>query len=92
LIPLSHEPFLHKILLNSRSPLCHEKECFPDLPDPARFRLLPYRSVGVDGGLLLAVRADAVEVDGRPLPNRLIALSPTPVSDTGTYQALLFDE
>mgnify|MGYP001127063285 FL=1 len=67
-------------------------QCFPDLPDPARFRLLPYRSVGVDGGLLLAVRADAVEVDGRPLPNRLIALSPTPVSDTGTYQALLFDE
>lgn len=67
-------------------------QCFPDLPDPARFRLLPYRSVGVDGGLLLAVRADALEVDGRPLPNRLIALSPTPVSDTGTYQALLFDE
>lgn len=66
-------------------------QCFPSLPDPAKFRLLPYRSVGVDGGLLLAVRADALEVDGKPIPNRLIALSPTPVSDTGAYQALLFE-
>ena len=67
-------------------------QCFPSLPDPARFRLLPYRSVGVDSGLLLAVRVDALEVDGKPCPNRLIALSPTPVSDTGAYQALLFEE
>lgn len=70
----------------------HPAQCFQTLPDPAAFRLLPYRSVGVDGGLLLAVRADALEVEGKPLPNRLIALSPTPVSDTGAYQALLFDE
>lgn len=67
-------------------------QCFETLPDPFRFRLLPYRSVGVDGGLLLAFRADALAVDGKPLPHRLIALSPTPVSDTGTYQALLFEE
>lgn len=70
----------------------HPSQCFQALPDPAAFRLLPYRSVGVDSGLLLAVRADALEVDGKPLPNRLIALSPTPVSDTGNYQALLFEE
>lgn len=70
----------------------HPAQCFQTLPDPGAFRLLPYRSVGVDGGLLLAVRADAVEVDGKPLASRLIALSPTPVSDTGTYQALLFEE
>ncbi len=70
----------------------HPAQCFQSLPDPAAFRLLPYRSVGIDNGLLLAVRADALEVDGKPFPNRLIALSPTPVSDTGSYQALLFEE
>lgn len=70
----------------------HPAQCFQALPDPGAFRLLPYRSVGVDRGLLLAVRADAVEVEGKPFPSRLIALSPTPVSDTGTYQALLFEE
>lgn len=67
-------------------------QCFPSLPDPSRFRLLPYRSVGVDNGLLLVLRADALTVDGKARSSRLIALSPTPVSDTGTYQALLFEE
>lgn len=67
-------------------------QCFPRLPEPRRFRLLPYRAVGVDGGLLLAVKADAVRVDGRELGQRLVALSPTPVSDGGGYEALLFEE
>lgn len=70
----------------------HPAQCFQSLPDPGAFRLLPYRSVGVDCGLLLAVRADALEVNGRPCSSRLIALSPTPVSDNGAYQALLFEE
>lgn len=70
----------------------HPAQCFQSLPDPAAFRLLPYRSVGVEVGLLLALRTDALEVDGKPLHNRLIALSPTPVSDNGSYQALLFEE
>lgn len=55
----------------------------------ARFRLLPYRSVGVDRGLLLAVRADALELDGQGRGPMLVALSPTPVSDGGGYQALI---
>ncbi|MCI8552204.1 MAG: sigma-E processing peptidase SpoIIGA [Lawsonibacter sp.] len=55
----------------------------------ARFRLLPYRSVGVDRGLLLAVRADALELDGQGRGPALVALSPTPVSDGGGYQALI---
>ncbi len=66
--------------------------CFPALKDPKRFRLLPYRAVGVDRGLLLAVRADGVTVAGRDLGPRLVALSPTPVSDGGGYSALIFEE
>lgn len=79
-------------LLPPQADLRCPARCFPNLPDPARFRLLPYRSVGVDAGLLLAVRADILEVDGKQFHDRLIALSPTPVSDTGSYQALLFEE
>ena len=73
-----------------------------DLRDPAagltrlgtgewrsRFRLLPYRTVGVDRGLLLAVRTDGVEVNGKGRGPVLVALSPTPVSDGGGYQALI---
>ncbi len=73
-----------------------------DLRDPAaaltrlgrgvwrsRFRLLPYRSVGVDRGLLLAVRVDSLELNGQGRGPVLVALSPTPVSDGGGYQALI---
>lgn len=73
-----------------------------DLADPAaaltrlgtgewrsRFRLLPYRSVGVDRGLLLAVRLDGLELNGQGRGPALVALSPTPVSDGGGYQALI---
>lgn len=54
-----------------------------------RFRLLPYRSVGVDRGLLLAMRVDRLEVNGEDQGPALVALSPGPVSDGGGYQALL---
>lgn len=54
-----------------------------------RFRLLPYRAVGVEYGMLLAVRTDRVELGGRKLEGLLVALSPTPVSDGGGYQALI---
>lgn len=70
----------------------HPCQCFPALKDPQRFRLLPYRAVGVDRGLLLAVRADGVRVGGRDMGERLVALSPTPVSDGGGYHALIFEE
>lgn len=42
-----------------------------------RFRLIPYRSVGVPGGLLLAVRTDWGEIGGRHYDHLLVALSPT---------------
>ena len=52
-------------------------------------RLVPYRAVGVECGVLLAVRARSVTADGRPLGGLLVALSPTPVDDGGAYQALI---
>ena len=52
-------------------------------------RLIPYRAVGVDHGMLLALRVRQVRVDGRPLGRLLVALSPTPVDDGGGYQALI---
>ncbi|MBE6989342.1 MAG: sigma-E processing peptidase SpoIIGA [Ruminococcaceae bacterium] len=52
------------------------------------FSLLPYRSVGVPSGLLLAYRSDGITVEGRTHRRTLLALSEGPLSDGGTYQAL----
>ena len=52
-------------------------------------RLVPYRAVGVECGMLLALRARQVTADGRPLGRLLVALSPTAVDDGGGYQALI---
>jgi stage II sporulation protein GA (sporulation sigma-E factor processing peptidase) len=54
-----------------------------------KFRLLPYRAVGVDCGMLLAVRMDRILVTGEVLHNQLVALSPTPLSDGGGYSVLI---
>ena len=54
-----------------------------------RFCLLPYRAVGVDRGLLLALRVDRLELNGVDRGALLVALSPTPVSDGGGYRALI---
>ena len=52
-------------------------------------RLLPFRAVGTEFGLLLALRADHVIANGVPLGPLLIALSPGPVGDGGRYQGLI---
>ena len=52
-------------------------------------RLVPYRAVGVECGMLLALRARDVTVNGRPLGRLLVALSPTALDDGGGYQALI---
>ena len=44
--------------------------------------------MGVDRGLLLAVRVDQVQVGEEDRGPMLTALSPTPVSDGGGYRAL----
>jgi stage II sporulation protein GA (sporulation sigma-E factor processing peptidase) len=63
--------------------------CLADLSaDVCRFRLLPYRAVGVSEGLLLCFRSDRGTLAGRDLGPVTVAISPTPVSDTGGYNAL----
>ncbi|MDR2356598.1 MAG: sigma-E processing peptidase SpoIIGA [Oscillospiraceae bacterium] len=57
--------------------------------ESARFRLVPYSSVGVRGGMLPAFRPDEVFIDGVRERNALIALSPNGVSDNGVYSALV---
>ena len=52
-------------------------------------RLVPYRAVGVDCGMLLAIKSTAVTAGERKFGALLIALSPTPVDDGGGYQALI---
>ena len=60
------------------------------LPDwRSRFRLLPYRCVGVECGLLLALRVDEARLGEQDVGPLLVALSPTPVSDGGGYRALV---
>lgn len=54
-----------------------------------RFRLLPYRAVGVERAFLLAVKTDHVLLGGQRRDGALVALSPTPVSDGGGYRVLM---
>ncbi len=51
-------------------------------------RLIPYRTVGVSRGMLLALRPEDVEINGEK-EAMLVAFSPVPVSDGGGYEALL---
>lgn len=53
-----------------------------------RVRLVPFRAVGTEGGLLPALTMDRVTEDGVPVRTRLVAFSPTDVSDGGGYEAL----
>jgi len=53
------------------------------------FRLLPYQAVGVECGLLLALRLDNARVGTRDYGPILAALSPNRVSDGGGYSGLV---
>ncbi len=55
---------------------------------PGKYRLIPYRSVGIKDGMLLCFRADEVVLDGKNIGALTIALSPTPVSEGESYVAL----
>lgn len=60
--------------------------------DPALpARLLSYRSVGTQAGLLLCLRCEAQDGPGE-MKRCLAAFSPTPVSDGGSYHALIGGE
>ena len=54
-----------------------------------RLRLLPYQAVGVECGLLLAVKLDGVKIGTEDYGALLAALSPTRLSDGGGYSALI---
>lgn len=54
-----------------------------------RCRLLPYRAVGVECGMLLALRLDGAKVGTEDYGKLLLALSPTPLTDGGGYGALI---
>ncbi len=53
-----------------------------------RARLIPFQAVGTEGGLLPALTMDRITENGRPVPTRLVAFSPTELSDGGGYEAL----
>jgi|SRR5690606_25147840 len=59
----------------------------------ARFRVIPFASIGREHGLLVGFRPDEVRVfvDGRPIPVGpcILGLCPGPLDPEGTYQALL---
>jgi stage II sporulation protein GA (sporulation sigma-E factor processing peptidase) len=54
-----------------------------------RFRLLPYRSLGVSNGLLLVYKPDTGHIGGKKIPGLLVGLSPIELSDNASYQALV---
>ena len=60
----------------------------PDTAAAVSLRLLPYRSVGTAAGLLLACTVADACVGSCHMEHLTIALSPTPVSEQGEYDAL----
>ena len=54
-----------------------------------RCRLLPYQAVGVECGMLLALRLDGARVGTEDYGRLLLALSPTRLTDGGGYSALI---
>lgn len=54
-----------------------------------RFRLIPYRAVGVSSGMLLGVCAAAMPVGKKDRQDIVLAFSPTVISDGGGYCGLI---
>ena len=52
-------------------------------------RLIPYRAVGTDGALLLAVRCDSLRAGRREQRDVYVAASPTRLSEHGQYEGLI---
>ena len=78
--------------LGDRESLSHPVDLLRELEGETqglRLQLLPYRAVGVECGLLLALRLDRASYGPWEYRNCLTALSPTPLSDGGGYCALI---
>ncbi len=56
------------------------------MTDVPGLRLIPYRSVGQEGGILLAIRPDQIRIDGHPV-RTIVAFAPETIGNEG-YQAL----
>ena len=56
---------------------------------PGRVRLLPYRAVGVQAGMLAALRMDSALIGGRKAERVLVALCPGKLAANGNYTALI---
>jgi len=54
----------------------------------SNFRIIPYRAVGVSGGMLAAFTPDILRYNGKEVKRPLAAIAPGPVSDGGAYSAL----
>lgn len=52
------------------------------------FRLIPYKAVGIDSGMLLALKPDNIIVGGESRKGALLAISPNRLSDGGNFTAL----
>lgn len=55
---------------------------------PRKWRLLPYRTVGTPGGMLLAMKCDQIILGKQKISGGLVAFSPNEVGADGTYTAL----
>lgn len=51
--------------------------------------LIPYKAIGVECGMLLAIKSSSVIANGSDIGGLMVALSPTVVSDGGGYHALI---
>ena len=69
--------------------LAHPATALEAMGADGRWRVLPYRAVGVPWALLLAVRVDRAVVGREDCGSMLVALSPTPISDGGGYHGLM---
>ena len=75
-------------ILRKRIPPEEKMVCLHRISMGGDFSLLPYRSVGVACGLMLAYRSDFITVNGHDHRRTLLALSEGPLSDGGAYHAL----
>lgn len=68
-------------------------ESFPlvldKLSEHGEFKLIPYKTVGIEFSLMLAYRPEKITLDGKVLDGALVAISPHSVSDGGAYAALI---
>ncbi len=76
----------------SSADLSRPAELLPRLVQAApegKWRLIPYRAVGTEGHMLLALRCDSAIVGKQTVRGALAAFSPNAVSDGGGYTALI---